>query len=383
MTKTLVTGANGFVAAHAIDALVKQGHTVVGSVRRDIYGDQLLSIHPEWKDQVSFINVSDYTKEGTWDEAFKAGDLDYALHIAAPMPSPKNTDFDRDFLEPNVKGGTFPYPTVSSRPIPQPERFTFPSPSSSPKEAVPTPNPNPNSNLELLKSATKYGKALKSIVVTGSINSLTYGTADQVTDRVYTSKDYLPTTIEEARAANHYFISYSTAKKYSEQALWAYVEKEKPHYSVTVFLPCLVFGPPIHYVSDIKSINYTSDIIYSFFNGTSDTTPPTSFPGYIDVRDLITHHILALTTPAARNKRFLLGDLRYTSALTASVLRRLPELRGRVAANDSDDNTPPLLRQDVRDTEAVFGKPTRSADDTFGDAARRILALERELAMGK
>ena len=48
--------------------------------------------------------MSDYTKEGTWDEAFKDGDLDYVLHIAAPMPSPANKDFDKDYLEPNVKG---------------------------------------------------------------------------------------------------------------------------------------------------------------------------------------------------------------------------------------------------------------------------------------
>ncbi|KAI9763586.1 MAG: hypothetical protein M1840_000380, partial [Geoglossum simile] len=261
MPKTLVTGANGFVAAHAIDALVKvfaqcnpiqaieryantspqkqQGHTVVGSIRKDIYGDELLSVHPEWKGQVSFINVSDYTKEGIWDDAFKAGDLDYVLHIAAPMPSPKHTDFDRDFLEPNVKG-----------------------------------------NLELLTSATKYGKILKSIVVTGSVNSLTYGTADQVEGHVFTSKDYLATTIEEARAANHYFISYATSKKYSEQALWDYVEKEKPRYAVTVFLPCLIFGPPIHYVSNIRGINYTSDIVYALFNGETDQVPPTSFPSY-------------------------------------------------------------------------------------------------------
>jgi hypothetical protein len=82
----------------------QKGHDVVGSVRKDIYGDQLLSLHPEWKGKVTFINVSDYTKEGTWDEAFKPGDLDYVLHVAAPMPSSANKDFDRDFLEPNVKG---------------------------------------------------------------------------------------------------------------------------------------------------------------------------------------------------------------------------------------------------------------------------------------
>ncbi|KAH0542650.1 hypothetical protein FGG08_002973 [Glutinoglossum americanum] len=337
MAKTLVTGANGFVAAHVVDSLVKEGHEVVGSVRRDIYGDQLLSVHPEWKGKVTFVNVSDYTKEGAWDEALKEGDFDYVLHIAAPMPSPTNQDFDKDFLEPTVKG-----------------------------------------NLELLKSASKYGKNLKSIVVTGSVNSITYGNAEHITGRVFTHKDWLPTTVEEARAANHYFSSYATSKKYSEQALWDYVEKEKPSYTVTVFLPCLIFGPPIHYVSDINKLNYTSAIVYSFFNGSTDQVSPTSFPSYIDVRDVVDAHILALTTPGAANKRLLIGGSRYTSQLAADVLRKVPELEGRVVSKDLDES-PPVLQLDVSEAEKLFGKPTRTPEATFGDTARKILELEREL----
>ncbi|KAI9868185.1 MAG: hypothetical protein M1813_006930 [Trichoglossum hirsutum] len=306
----------------------QKGHDVVGSVRKDVYGDQLLSLHPEWKGKVTFINVSDYTKEGTWDEAFKPGDLDYVLHVAAPMPSPANKDFDRDFLEPNVKG-----------------------------------------NLELLKSASKYGKNLKSIVVTGSINSITYGYAEHINGRVFTNKDYLPTTTEEARAANHYYVSYATSKKYSEQALWDYVEKEKPSYSVTVFLPCLLFGPPLHHVSDLKSINFTTDIIYAFFNGSLDQT---------DVRDVVDAHILALTTPEAANKRLLIGGARYTTQMVADILRKIPELEGRVVAKDLDES-PPVLQLDTAETERLFGKPSRTPEVTFGDTVKKILELEKEL----
>jgi hypothetical protein len=46
------------------------------------------------------------------------------------------------------------------------------------------------SGVELLKSATKYGKNVKAIVVTGSVNAITTG-AD-VTSRIFTSEEWLP-----------------------------------------------------------------------------------------------------------------------------------------------------------------------------------------------
>lgn len=77
----------------------------MGSVRSPKKGEQLLSVHPEWNDKLSFTIVSDYTKVGTWDETFKNYDFDYVVHVAAPLlDNPENIDFDKFFLEPSVKG---------------------------------------------------------------------------------------------------------------------------------------------------------------------------------------------------------------------------------------------------------------------------------------
>ena len=81
------------------------GHTVIGSVRSVEKGEELLSVHPEWKDNLSFAIVSDFTATGTWVKTFQEHDLDYVVHVAAPAwDDPTNTDFDKDFLEPSVKG---------------------------------------------------------------------------------------------------------------------------------------------------------------------------------------------------------------------------------------------------------------------------------------
>jgi hypothetical protein len=48
-------------------------------------------------------------------------------------------------------------------------------------------------NTEILKSAHKYGKNVKAIAVTGSINAITTG--EDVKTRVYTSDSWLPVSL--------------------------------------------------------------------------------------------------------------------------------------------------------------------------------------------
>ena len=106
--------------------------------------------------------MSDYTEPGTWDDSFKNHDIDYVVHVAAPLlDNPENVDFEKFFLEPSVKGY---YHLVG---------FAY---------AV--------RNSELLESASKYGKNVKHISVTGSINSLTLGMPDELKDHVFKTDEY-------------------------------------------------------------------------------------------------------------------------------------------------------------------------------------------------
>ena len=82
------------------------------------------------------------------------------MHVAAPLlDNPKNIDFDRHFLEPSVKG----YDLMTSL---------------------------MSRNTELLESASKYGKNVKHITVTGSVNAMTMGMPKEVKDHIFTTKDY-------------------------------------------------------------------------------------------------------------------------------------------------------------------------------------------------
>lgn len=105
MPKTLITGANSFVAAQIIDQLISLGHFVVGSVRSSSKGDEVLATHPEYAGKISFVTVSDYAVKGVWHEILKEGGFDYVIHTAAPLlDDPRLKDFQKDFLEPSVNG---------------------------------------------------------------------------------------------------------------------------------------------------------------------------------------------------------------------------------------------------------------------------------------
>jgi nucleoside-diphosphate-sugar epimerase len=105
MTRTLVTGANAFVAAPILASLINHGHTVIGSVRREEAGDAILKAHPEWDGKFDYTVVKDLADAESWDNVFRAYDVNHVVHVAAPLlDGAGNTDYDRDFLRPSIDG---------------------------------------------------------------------------------------------------------------------------------------------------------------------------------------------------------------------------------------------------------------------------------------
>jgi len=193
MPHTLVTGANSFVAAHIIGELITEGHTVTGTVRRTSAGESLVAEHPEWAGKLDFAVVEDYASEGAFDAIFQAKAYDYIIHVAAPLFGPDAIDYDKDYLRPGVVG-----------------------------------------NLSLLKGAKAHAPTLKSVVITGSINSITDGSPEENRARDYTNESWNPITPELARGGSNYAM-YQSSKKEAELAVWDFVKTEKPHFAVSHF----------------------------------------------------------------------------------------------------------------------------------------------------
>ena len=171
MPTTLVTGATGFVGSTMVDELLQQNHTLILAVRSPSSAQALLSNNPSWPSaSITIIPVPDFTASGAFDEVFqKHPQIEYIVHVAAPMlDHPDNNDFEEHFEKPSVLG-----------------------------------------NLGLLKSAKSFGKNVKAVSVTGSMNAITTGDQEDIKSRVFTNKEWLPLGREDAIKANHNYVSFS------------------------------------------------------------------------------------------------------------------------------------------------------------------------------
>jgi nucleoside-diphosphate-sugar epimerase len=176
---------------------------------------------------------------------------------------------------------------------------------------------------------------------------------------------------------NNPFISYCSSKKEAELAVWEFVKTEKPSFAVTVFLPALIFGPPIQPLKSVKDLNFSVGVLYSLFNGSNpDTIPGTMFPAYIDVRDLAVAHVKALTTEGARNKRFLIGGMPFAMVDAAKAFQNVKALEGRLPKSmEAEPVVVPKI--EAGEGNEVLGMKFRSLEETMVDVAERILELEK------
>ena len=97
--KYLVTGANGYIASHVVDQLLKQGHHVRGTVRSlddKEKVDALKSLGPV---EIVEANLMD-------DESLRKAvkGIDIVMHVASPIPSFKEGDDEESFVKPAVEG---------------------------------------------------------------------------------------------------------------------------------------------------------------------------------------------------------------------------------------------------------------------------------------
>ena len=178
---------------------------------------------------------------------------------------------------------------------------------------------------------------------------------------------------------NNDYISYCSGKKEAELAIWDFVKANNPSFTVTVFLPALIFGPPIEPVKGgAKGLHFSTRLVYALFNGTNETIPPTAFPSYIDVRDLADAHVRALTEPKVANKRLTIGGFPVTFTAMVHALAKVPELEGRLPAESGEEKkvTPARILADEGNTALKLN--FRSLDETMADTAARILELESQ-----
>lgn len=264
MTKTvLVTGATGFLACYVIDAYLKAGYKVRGTVRSKSKADY---IRKHFNDQIELVQVSDLVTGEGLDQAMKGCDV--VAHVASPYIL-EYKDPLKDLIDPAVKG-----------------------------------------TLSVLKAANDAG--IKRVVVTSSFAAITdFSKGGPFRDYTYTSDDWNPTTLEQAcEPGKPGPFVYSASKKLADKAAHEFA---KEHNMVVCTIvsryncigsscqgltcrqnPPMIYGPPIQGVDQKGHINTSSNAIYALINGPGGRDIPWNrLPLFCNVKDVATAHVRA------------------------------------------------------------------------------------------
>lgn len=223
--------------------------------------------------------------------------------------------------------------------------------------------------------------------------------------------------MEDAISANSPVLAYNAAKVLSEKAAWDFLSSTKPVFDMATINPDIIVGPPLQAVSQPSAMNETiAFAVYNFFNGTYKNIEDVTFPFYhyvseaflcgsildlldltnlqVDVRDVASATVAAMTTPAASGQRILQVADTISPQLVKNILEKnFPQLKGRLTPGGDPKQIFPtgvdptgwdVSRSNaiLTDWEGLGGKKWeyRQLETSVVDTVTKILELEEEWA---
>ncbi|KAI1186429.1 3-beta hydroxysteroid dehydrogenase/isomerase family protein [Nemania serpens] len=209
----------------------------------------------------------------------------------------------------------------------------------------------------ILKAIKTHAPSVKRVIITSSYAAMVdYG---KPLPHVYTEADWNPITQEQAYSSAPF--AYLASKTFAEKAAWDFVREHEPNFTLTTLNPPMVYGPVIHALSGLESINTSNARFVSLLKGSPSTPcPPTVNYLFVDVRDLSLAHVLALEKAEAANQRFLVTAGNYSNAEIAQVIgEEYPEYKGRMPIGEA-------LKSGERPATGVNGYDNRKSIDVLG-----------------
>ncbi|PGH17300.1 hypothetical protein AJ79_01184 [Helicocarpus griseus UAMH5409] len=323
MTRILLTGGSGFIAAHVLDTLLKRGHSVVTTVRSEEKAQKIREAHPNIsKDKLDFAIVEDIAKLDAFDKAVISDPpFETVIHTASPFHY-RVTDPRKDLLDPAING------TVG-----------------------------------ILKAIKRSAPTVKHVVITSSFASII--DPAKPASYIFSEADWNPITDAEVNLAT----GYRASKTFAEKAAWDFIEKEKPNFTLSAINPPVVLGPVVHYLSTLASINTSNERVRDLITGAAkNSCPPTGAYFWVDVRDVALAHVLAAEKQAeAAGQRFFITAGKFSNRQVAEIIvEEFPELKEKVPTTEE------ALKPGDFPPEGWFGYNNEKSKEVLGLAYRGL-----------
>ena len=248
-TVVLVTGASGFIGLHCVQQLLEQGYRVRGTVRSQARANEVrdamaANVDTQALERLELVEA-DLTKDEGWAEA--ASGCTYVLHVASPFPN-RTPEHEDELIKP-AKEGT----------------------------------------LRVLRAAADAG--VRRVVLTSSLAAVSGGHPDD-NARVYTEDDW--SIVERCPP-------YPKSKTLAESAAWDFVASlagDAP-LELCVINPGAVLGPVLN-----RHYSTSGEVVRKLMAKELPGTAKIGF-SWVDVRDVASAHVAAMTNPGAAGQRFI------------------------------------------------------------------------------
>jgi len=102
----LITGVTGYLASAVLSSVLSAGYRVRGTVRNEAKKTLVLNrptVAP-YRDNLEVVILEDVTVDGAFDTVLT--DVDYVIHLASPTATGAITDYQKDIIQPALKGTT-------------------------------------------------------------------------------------------------------------------------------------------------------------------------------------------------------------------------------------------------------------------------------------
>ncbi|HCD07423.1 aldehyde reductase [Companilactobacillus crustorum] len=243
----VVTGGSGFIAIHIILQLLKQGYAVRTTIRSEakkaIVQEMLTNGGITDFSDLSF-SLADLSSDDNWEETMRG--VTYVIHVASPTPK-LNFKNESEMIRPAINGV-----------------------------------------IRVLKAARD--NQVKRVVMTSAYGAIFAGHKNRKTP--YTEKDW-------SNLSEKHIHPYQKSKTMSEIAAWDFIKKEGQGLEFSTVNPVGVMGPVLS-----AKYSHSNIQIQEMLEGKVKILPNVN-SGYVDVRDVASLHILAMTLPQANGERFL------------------------------------------------------------------------------
>jgi len=243
----LVTGASGFVALHTIIQLLQQGYNVRATLRtlsREAEVREIIAKHVQANDRLEIL-PGNLEQDSGWSEAMRG--VESVLHIASPFPllDPKN---ENELIVPAVEG-----------------------------------------TQRVLRAA--HDEKIKRVVIVSSVAAVSAGHNGE--DRTFDENDW--SIVENNIGA------YAKSKTLAEREAWKFINgaENTNKMEMVAINPPLILGPLPN-----KDLATSAEMISTLMLGQVPGVARMKV-GIVDVRDVASALILAMTTPEAAGNRFI------------------------------------------------------------------------------